>query len=255
MFELSMSLLDRIVFLAVGLLGLVACFSGSRLLRFWLALTGLLTGFYLGLNYGGLVLPDPVHQMVLGILIGLVLSGLYSIFPRVGSLLTGAGVMALLADQLLRIILFPQLDEYHLYIVLFFVLLGVLLGVLQVRPFLVLASAWSGGWLAAFCGGGFIAAWPLDQAAVRYDQLQGGPHALVLIGTAVLLILGAWVQFGLARRSRLAVQVDGQQPIGAEMTAVQPATLILPEREAEVQPGIETQTETEKQKDTERQTE
>ena len=57
MFPLTISLLDRIVFIVIALLGLAACLSGSRILRFWLALAGLQTGFYLGLRFSGLILP------------------------------------------------------------------------------------------------------------------------------------------------------------------------------------------------------
>ena len=245
MLVLSMSLLDQVVFLVIGLLGLVTCFTGSRLLRFWLALAGLMTGFYLGLKYGGLVLPVPLHQLVLAIFSGLILAGVFSIFTRVGSLLAGAGVMALLADQVLRILPLPLLAEYHLYILLSFVLLGVVLGVLKIKVFLILASAFSGGWLASFSGGGFIASWPLDQAAVRYFQLQGGQQALILISTTVLLILGAWVQFSLARRAGSAVRQPDSRPAAnaGEPAAATPAELILPERQADHQIESEGKTE------------
>lgn len=229
MFSLTLSMLDRIVFLVIGLLALVACFGGSRLLRFWLALAGFQAGLYLGLNFGVLLFPVPVHQLILAIIAGVVLGGLFSIFARVGSLLAGAGVMLLLADQLMRQIPLPSFEPYRIYVYLALALLGVVPGVLQFRPFLILASALNGGWLASFCGGGFIAAWALDQAAARYNLLQGGPSVLVLVGTTVLMIMGAWTQFALARRRGPAErQVKDQQMATIDKSATPLSGLVLP---------------------------
>jgi len=248
MFPLTLSLLDRIVFIVIALSGLAACLGGSRILRFWLALAGLQAGFYLGLRFGGLVLPEPVHQLVLSVAAGIVLAGFFAIFARVGSLLAGAGVMLLLADQLLRIIPLPILQTYGLYISLGFALVGLILGAFKIRLFLILASAFNGAWLLSFCTGGFIAAWPLDQAVNKYDLLQGGHLTLTLVGTLVFMIIGAWLQFALTRRVRQAEhQPASQQPADSSpevsQQASQPAELILPERQSGQIPENEEKTE------------
>ena len=204
MFTITLALLDRAVFLVIGLLGLTACLAGSRLLRFWLAVAGLQTGFYLGLRFGMLILPNPIHQLILAILAAVLLGGLFSILSRVGGILAGAAVMALLADQLLRIIPISLLQGYSLYIFSGLMLLGVLLGALRVRGFMVLASAFHGGWLASYCTAGVVAGWPLDQAVTAYDQLRGGGYALLMIGTGVLMIIGSMIQFRLGRPRKSA---------------------------------------------------
>jgi|GEM_PF-7024904 len=244
MFPLTLSLLDRIVFLVIALLGLAACLGGSRILRFWLALAGFQTGIYIGLRFGGLLLSDPVHQLVLAVAAGIILAGFFAIITRVGSLLAGAGVMLLLADLLLRILPLPLLIPYRLYISLGFIAAGLILGVFKVRPFLILASAFNGAWLLSFCTGGLIATWPLDQVVNKYHQLKGGHLALLLIGTLVFLILGAWLQFAVAKRARSGERRAVSQPVAdISPAASQPAELILPERQIEQTPEKENKTE------------
>lgn len=248
MLPLTLSLFDRIVFLVVALLGLAACLGGSRFLRFWLALAGLQAGFYVGLRFSGLILPDPVHQLVLAVVAAIILAGFFAILTRVGSLLAGAGVMLLFADQLLRLLPLPLLKPYGIYILLGFMLPGLMLGVFKVRFFLILASAFNGAWLLSFCTGGFIAAWPLDQAVLKYHQLQGGHHALIMIGTLVFMILGAWLQFALARRARPGEIHAVSQPAAegsqiASQPDIQPVELVLPERQSVQPPESENKTE------------
>lgn len=236
MLDLSLSLLDRIVFLVLALLGMAACFTGSRLLRFWLALAGFQTGVYLGLRFGGLLFPEKIHQLILAVLAGLLLGGLFAIFRRVGGLLAGAAVMALIADQLLLLSI-PLIEPYALYIIIGLMLAGALAGVLLARFFLVLASALNGGFLAAFCLGGAIRGWILDSAADHYAQLTGGGLALVMIGTGVLFIAGAWVQFAVFKPGLVPAADKTVNPVNipaipaAEETSSDvSANLVLPER-------------------------
>jgi hypothetical protein len=200
MFNPSLSMIDQAIFLVVALLGFAACFFGCRLLRLWLALAGLLTGFYLISRFGGQILADPVHRLIVAGLCGVVLAGLFSILVRVGGFLAGAGIMALLADQLLRL-LPAGLNPIALYVFLAAMLLGGLLGILQVRAFLMPATAFAGGWLASFAIAGIILVQPVGQAIQLYDQLQGPRLILVLVSTGVLFILGTMVQVAMNRKN------------------------------------------------------
>lgn len=230
MFTITLALLDRAVFLVIGLLGLTACLAGSRLLRFWLAIAGLQTGFYLGLRFGMLVLPNPIHQLILAVLAAVLLGGLFSILSRVGSILAGAAVMALLADQVLRMIPVSLLHDYSLYIFSGLMLLGVLLGALRVRGFLILASAFHGGWLASYCTAGVVAGWPLDQAVTAYDQLRGGGYALLMVGTGVLMIIGSMIQFRLGRPKKTSAGPSPETSAAPDLTGpAMSAGLTLPE--------------------------
>lgn len=199
--ELTLELLDSAVFLILGIAALTACFAGGRLIRLWLALAGIQAGMYLGLTYGKFLFDSSVHQLALAIVAGVLLAGLFSIFVRIGSLLAVGGTVVLLADLLLRILPINP-GSYRLIIMGGAFLLGAIPGVFKFRVALVLATALNGGWLASFCAGGILSGWLIDRVAVEYAILEGSGLILMLIGTGVLLILGAIIQFKLTFRKQ-----------------------------------------------------
>lgn len=200
MLEFSMSLLDQAFFLVLGLIALICCFFGYRIFRLWLALTGFQIGFFICFSFGGQVF-NPTQLLIIAILCGVLLAGGLCIFSRVGGVLAGAGVMALLVSKLFLLIP-ADLSAVSLYIYLAAMLIGALLGVLRIRMFQILTTAFAGGWLVSFCTGAIIAVWPVGQAVEQFRSLQGGGLILIWIGTAVLMICGTLVQLALKRRVR-----------------------------------------------------
>lgn len=196
---LTLEMLDKVVFIIIGLAALTVVLSGGRLLRFWLALAGIQIGFCLGLTFGRLIFNFAVHQLVLAIVAAALLAGLLSIFSRIGCLLACGGTLVLMADQIMRLL---QLDftGYKLYILGGAFIIGAIPGVLKIRHFIVAASAFNGGWLLSFCIGGILSDWLIDQIAAEYDHLAGSGLVLLLIGSAVLMIIGAIFQFKLTWR-------------------------------------------------------
>lgn len=218
MLEFSMSLLNQAFFLVLGLLGLISCFFGFRVFRLWLALAGFQIGFFLCCSFGGTVF-NPTQLLIMAILCGILLAGGLSIFSRVGGVLAGAGVMALLVNQLLLLIPF-NLSAITLYIYVAALLIGALLGLLRVRMFQIFSTAGAGGWLVSFCTGGIIAVWPVGQVVEHFRSLQGGGLILLLIGTLVLMICGTLVQLALKRKVR---KVKAKPAAAATVTEPQSA--------------------------------
>ncbi len=231
MLDLLNAILNMAVFGLVGLLALIGCLTGSRFLRLWLALVGFVSGYFMGLQWGPLMITDPVYQLVAAFLSGIVLGGFFCILPRAGALLAGAGVMLLLADEVLRI--FPAIPDFvKIWFIILLMLAGAALGVLHIKAFLALTSAFAGGWLVSFCVGGIILDWPLEQTVVQYNTLGGPGLILILIGTGVLFILGTFSQFALLKRAAKKAIV----PVTDTETAddVKPSDLVLPEAPADV---------------------
>ncbi len=219
MFESPHLYLDSFVFMLFALLGLACSFLGSRLLRFWLAITGLLAGFIIGLSLGGRVLPDTVYPLVFGLLIGVLLAALLSIFPRFGTTLAGGFSVVLLVYLLLRLI--PvDVSSYLLYILIAAMFLGMIFGVLQVKRFLALASAFGGGFLTSLCVGGVLTDWKASEINQIVEELSGGGLALILVGTIVLTIGGTLLQSWLLKRR--------QATVTASQPKIQPGSLTEP---------------------------
>lgn len=226
--NLTLELLDKAVFLIIGLLALTACLAGGRLLRLWLALAGLQAGLYLGLTYGSLVFSSSVHQLVLAIVAGILLAGFFSILSRIGALFAGGGVLILLADLALRVLPFTT-DSIRLYILGGAFLAGAILGLIKFRGFLILASAFNGGWLLSFCAAGVLADWLIDDTATEYAALQGSGLTLMLISTGVLLIIGSIIQFKLTfRRSDDQKAKNNKGRANADRHPADVAPLVLP---------------------------
>lgn len=213
--NLPLPLLDQVAYITVLLLGLAICFFGYRLLRFWLALAGLQTGFYLGLWLGGNVLDNKVLILVVAVLCGILLAGLFVLVIKAGGFLAGAGAMVLLAALAMRLL---QLPPYW-YVLLVALLIGGILGVLTVKPFLILATAFNGAWLAADSVAGLLGRSQIAQYIQTHSQIKGAALALLLIGVAVLMILGALWQFRMERKRGIRAKSAEATAAAARMPA------------------------------------
>lgn len=144
-------LLDQIsaVFLVLSLItGIIQCFFGYRLLKFWITLFGFLLGFLLGYGISGQLARDSAAVPVLaGIAAGL-LAG----FLAFKIYLMGVFVFCgLLGVYLVSAISFPSGDGWTVLAFVLEIAAFVAVGILSVkfaRPFIIVITAGSGAYAA-----------------------------------------------------------------------------------------------------------
>ena len=176
--------------LAVGslILGILQCFFGFRLLRFWISVTGFLLGLYLGRTISSDFISEPQYApWLIGAVCGFLLCFFaYRIY------LSGVFIFCgILAASVIRMIPFP---EGHAWKVVLYILMAagfVLAGVLAVkfsRPAVIFITAGAG------------AAVSVHALALMKTNLSGNPDLQKLV-IAVLFAAGAAVQFLTTRRN------------------------------------------------------
>ena len=175
--------------LAVGslILGILQCFFGFRLLRFWISVTGFLLGLYLGRTISSKFISEPRYApWLIGIVCGFLLCFLaYRIY------LSGVFIFCgLLAASVIGMIPFPEGRAWK--VVLYILMAGgfVLAGVLAVkfsRPAVIFITAGAG------------AAASVHALALMKTNLSGNADLQKLV-IAVLFAAGAAVQFLTTRR-------------------------------------------------------
>ncbi|MCI5760714.1 MAG: TMEM198/TM7SF3 family protein [Eubacterium sp.] len=176
--------------LAVGslILGILQCFFGFRLLRFWISVTGFLLGLYLGRTISSDFISEPQYApWLIGAVCGFLLCFFaYRIY------LSGVFIFCgILAASVIRMIPFP---EGHAWKVVLYILMAagfVLAGVLAVkfsRPAVIFITAGAG------------AAVSVHALALMKTNISGNPDLQKLV-IAVLFAAGAAVQFLTSRRN------------------------------------------------------
>lgn len=176
--------------LAVGslILGILQCFFGFRLLRFWISVTGFLLGLYLGRTISSDFISEPQYApWLIGAVCGFLLCFFaYRIY------LSGVFIFCgLLAASVIGMIPFP---EGHAWKVVLYILMAagfVLAGVLAVkfsRPAVIFITAGAG------------AAVSVHALALMKTNISGNPDLQKLV-IAVLFAAGAAVQFLTSRRN------------------------------------------------------
>ena len=176
--------------LAVGslILGILQCFFGFRLLRFWISVTGFLLGLYLGRTISSKFISEPRYApWLIGVVCGFLLCFFaYRIY------LSGVFIFCgLLAASVIGMIPFPEGRAWK--VVLYILMAGgfVLAGVLAVkfsRPAVIFITAGAG------------AAVSVHALALMKTNLSGNPDLQKLV-IAVLFAAGAAVQFLTTRRN------------------------------------------------------
>lgn len=176
--------------LAVGslILGILQCFFGFRLLRFWISVTGFLLGLYLGRTISSDFISEPQYApWLIGAVCGFLLCFFaYRIY------LSGVFIFCgILAASVIRMIPFP---EGHAWKAVLYILMAagfVLAGVLAVkfsRPAVIFITAGAG------------AAVSVHALALMKTNISGNPDLQKLV-IAVLFAAGAAVQFLTSRRN------------------------------------------------------
>lgn len=176
--------------LAVGslILGILQCFFGFRLLRFWISVTGFLLGLYLGRTISSDFISEPQYApWLIGAVCGFLLCFLaYRIY------LSGVFIFCgLLAASVIGMIPFPEGRAWK--VVLYILMAGgfVLAGVLAVkfsRPAVIFITAGAGAVVS------------VHALALMKTNISGNPDLQKLV-IAVLFAAGAAVQFLTSRRN------------------------------------------------------
>lgn len=176
--------------LAVGslILGILQCFFGFRLLRFWISVTGFLLGLYLGRTISSDFISEPQYApWLIGAVCGFLLCFFaYRIY------LSGVFIFCgILAASVIRMIPFP---EGHPWKVVLYILMAagfVLAGVLAVkfsRPAVIFITAGAGAVVS------------VHALALMKTNISGNPDLQKLV-IAVLFAAGSAVQFLTSRRN------------------------------------------------------
>ena len=176
--------------LAVGslILGILHCFFGFRLLRFWISVTGFLLGLYLGRTISSDFISEPQYApWLIGAVCGFLLCFFaYRIY------LSGVFIFCgLLAASVIGMIPFP---EGHAWKAVLYILMAagfVLAGVLAVkfsRPAVIFITAGAGAVVS------------VHALALMKTNISGNPDLQKLV-IAVLFAAGAAVQFLTSRRN------------------------------------------------------
>ena len=176
--------------LAVGslILGILQCFFGFMLLRFWISVTGFLLGLYLGRTISSDFISEPQYApWLIGAVCGFLLCFLaYRIY------LSGVFIFCgLLAASVIGMIPFPEGRAWK--VVLYILMAGgfVLAGVLAVkfsRPAVIFITAGAGAVVS------------VHALALMKTNISGNPDLQKLV-IAVLFAAGAAVQFLTSRRN------------------------------------------------------
>lgn len=222
----SMAIADQAIYGVLLILGLLVCFWGYRLFRFWLFVAGLQAGFFLGLSLGSTLLKNQVLILIVAILSALLIAGLSFALVRLGALFAGAAVVGLV------FILLMQLFSVHYspYVLIAVMVIGGLLGVFSVKPFLVLATAVNGAWLAADSAANLISGHALNDYLTAHQAMKTGTLILLLAGIIVLAIFGTMVQFSnLHKKQQKDLAVKAKQSVVPILPAAGPQPETKPE--------------------------
>ncbi|MGN0363892.1 MAG: hypothetical protein ACI4ET_13780 [Bilifractor sp.] len=170
------------------ILGILQCFFGFRLLRFWISFFGFVIGMYLGTTISAKLISDPVYaRWIIGVVCGLLLSLL-------GYKLYLAGVFifcGILAVSLVQKIPLPSGKYWTvlLYVLMVAGFIGAgLLGVRFARPAVIFFTAGAG------------AAAAVSALASLQTNLAGNSHLQHII-LLVMFAAGVAVQFLTTRKS------------------------------------------------------
>ena len=227
--NLAISVPDQAAYAVIGLLGLLICFFGYRLFRFWLLAAGLQAGFFLGLWLGNSILRSEVLIMVIAILCGILVAGLSYTLVKIGAFIAGAATLAMLAVLVMSLLGVPA----NIYVILAMIILGGLLAIFSIRPFLILATAANGAYLVADSSANLIGGYPLSQYMQTHTQMKPGALALLIVGLVVLTILGAAFQF---RESRQRLKAAKQAAAAKEEAGIRVPAPEQPDKQDPINP-------------------
>ncbi|MEA4890891.1 MAG: DUF4203 domain-containing protein [Clostridiaceae bacterium] len=209
---------DQALYLLTLVLGLVVCFWGYRLFRFWLILAGLQTGFFFGFWLGDRYLDNTVLVLVIAGLCAVLIAALAYTLLKLGAFICGAAVCALLAALVMQLFLpapyWPVLAGAAL--------IGGLLGLFSVKPFLILATAVNGAYLVADGVFNLLAGYPIGSYLATHEEIRTEHLILLLVGILLLTILGVLFQSRMDKRksAKMKIQADSAK---AAATPAMPA--------------------------------
>lgn len=125
------------------LIGVAMLFWGYPLFRIWLAIAGFMFGTMIGNSLGNTYLPGDLWPVVLAIVVGLILAVLAFAIYRLGAVLIGAFLGAILLSLVFG--LFGVPPAWWIYLI--GAVLGAILAGMMVVPFIKIASSFNGAYL------------------------------------------------------------------------------------------------------------
>lgn len=125
------------------LIGVAMLFWGYPLFRVWLAIAGFMFGTMIGNSLGNTYLPGDLWPVVLAIVVGLILAVLAFAIYRLGAVLIGAFLGAILLSLVFG--LFGVPPAWWIYLI--GAVLGAILAGMMVVPFIKIASSFNGAYL------------------------------------------------------------------------------------------------------------
>jgi len=172
-------------------LGIANCFFGYRFFRVLLGLWGFVAGAALAVGLLARTGIDPIPQLAIAIVAGVVGAVLVSVLYLVGVFVFGAGFGALVASAILQS--WPALPAWPLVIV--FVLLGGFAALGLQRPLIMVFTAFGGAW-------GLVSAVAALSSGCSLETL---PSRCPISAFGAPVALGAWLLvslLGLATQAR-----------------------------------------------------
>ena len=171
-------------------LGLLSCFYGYPLFRFFLVLAGLFYGYLYGQAF--FAHSHPFLAVLMGIGLAVVLAALAYPFWSIGVGAIGAALGFIILSELALALLLP-----HVGVLLVGVLGAVIVGFafFQARDFFVMVTTALNGAVQTLYGLGIL------HGAISFGHGQG--NILALLAILILGALGLAVQYGMFKEKRL----------------------------------------------------
>ena len=190
-----LSTIQLIMVVAMIAIGLMWCFLGHKMIRFWAVLLGLGYGFLLGSSLAGQVSNDAIVIAIIGVIVGLIIALVSAIFLKVGIFIFAA--LAVMTPIVTAI----QPQSTIVWIVcLVIALAAAVVAVILATPFLILVTAFFGAVMTVF--------------QVGYLLNLDMPARIVAIG--VLFLIGGMVQFAMANGKRKRSELSNAQAVQIE---------------------------------------
>lgn len=190
--KLPFTLQSEIVMLIVLILGLVLLFLGEKIIRFWLALTGILAGGYAGIYVAKqFQLTSPVQWIVIGLL-ALAGAFLLALAYKACFFIAGAVAGYMVGGYLLSIFM----PSYPFYYPLIIGIIAAFLAVFLKDEFTIAATAITGSMLIADSLVAFIYKLQPGDLLRRVQTLniKLADDLIILLAIAILSAIGIYTQ-------------------------------------------------------------
>ncbi len=199
--------MDWVVGCILILIGAAMLFWGYRLFRVWLAIIGFIIGAVIGNSLGNQYLPGDVFPIIATLGIGLALALLAFSLYRIGAILTGAFIGAILASMIFG--LFDIAPAWWIYLI--GAIPGGILAGMLVEPYIKIASSFNGSYLVMV--GVFSLIQGTSLISPQQEFLPRTDYPWYFYGGLVILaVIGMVVQFSTTKGHKLGQSTSAKNP-------------------------------------------